>query len=295
MSLFSRFRACIAAVGLPSLMVFWPGEARGQGDWESFPGARLVESAGGDGDSFTVEFTRDEQIEQRIVRLYFVDAPESSASADADRRRVIEQMRYFGVGSAAEVLEAGRQAHEFTLELLARPFTLHTAFATAPGRSATPRIYALIETADGRDLGAELVAAGLARARGVARALADGTPGAEHAAAMADLEAGAMLARRGLWARADADRLAQLREEERAEARALREAFGGVDVDRVDRPLVDLNKATLVQLQTLPGIGPALANRIVENRPYTTVEELTEIRGISVELLERVRSLITVE
>jgi competence protein ComEA len=75
----------------------------------------------------------------------------------------------------------------------------------------------------------------------------------------------------------------------------LREAFGGVDVDRVDRPLVDLNKATLVQLQTLPGIGPALANRIVENRPYTTVEELTEIRGISVELLERVRSLITVE
>jgi competence protein ComEA len=290
-----KYDPCRGRVFAVLVVVIWvslAGWSWGQGGWESFPGARLVPSPGADGDSFVVEFVREGVPEQRVVRLYFVDAPESSASADADRRRVVEQMRYFGVGSAAEVLEAGQRAHDFAQELLAEPFTVHTAFATAPGRSATPRIYVLIETADGRDLGSELVVAGWARARGMARALADGTPGAEHAAAMSDLEAGAMLGRRGLWARADADRLAGLRAEERAEARTLREVFGGSEI--TGHP-VDLNKATAVELQTLPGIGPALAERIMESRPYTTVEELTEIRGISVELLERVRDKITVE
>jgi competence protein ComEA len=60
--------------------------------------------------------------------------------------------------------------------------------------------------------------------------------------------------------------------------------------------LVDLNRAGSAELQTLPGIGPALAERIIESRsrdgPFHTPEELTRVRGIGPATLERLRSLI---
>lgn len=48
--------------------------------------------------------------------------------------------------------------------------------------------------------------------------------------------------------------------------------------------IVQLNQATAEQLQTLPGIGPALAERIVafrkEHGPFKSLEQLTEVKGI---------------
>lgn len=74
-----------------------------------------------------------------------------------------------------------------------------------------------------------------------------------------------------------------------------------------DRPLssrtppatpVDLNHATVVDLQRLPGIGPVLAARIVGAReasgPFDSVEELRRVGGIGEAKLERVRPLVTV-
>jgi len=57
--------------------------------------------------------------------------------------------------------------------------------------------------------------------------------------------------------------------------------------------LVNLNTATLTQLGTLPGIGPVLAQRIVDGRPYTSVDQLDEISGIGPTLLERLRPLVS--
>lgn len=37
---------------------------------------------------------------------------------------------------------------------------------------------------------------------------------------------------------------------------------------------VDINSASLKELRTLPGIGQAYSKKIVENRPYQSVEEL---------------------
>lgn len=37
---------------------------------------------------------------------------------------------------------------------------------------------------------------------------------------------------------------------------------------------VDINAASLKELRTLPGIGQAYSKKIVENRPYKSVEEL---------------------
>ena len=43
---------------------------------------------------------------------------------------------------------------------------------------------------------------------------------------------------------------------------------------------VSLNDATLAELEGLPGVGPALAARIVAARPYASVAALDRVRGI---------------
>ena len=62
--------------------------------------------------------------------------------------------------------------------------------------------------------------------------------------------------------------------------------------------LVNLNTATIAQLETLPGIGPNTAKSIVEFRnhsgPFQRVEDLLAIKGISKSKLEKLRPYVTV-
>lgn len=62
---------------------------------------------------------------------------------------------------------------------------------------------------------------------------------------------------------------------------------------------LDLNTAGAAELESLPGIGPALARRIVEHRevygPFTRIEELTAVSGISWELLDALEPFITTD
>lgn len=62
--------------------------------------------------------------------------------------------------------------------------------------------------------------------------------------------------------------------------------------------LVNLNTATAAELETLPGIGPALAQRIVEERaangPYASADDLTRVRGIGPATVDKLRALVTV-
>ncbi len=57
---------------------------------------------------------------------------------------------------------------------------------------------------------------------------------------------------------------------------------------------VDLNHAPLDALVRLPGIGPALAQRIIEARPFNTPDDLVRVSGIGSVLLERLRPYLTV-
>lgn len=60
---------------------------------------------------------------------------------------------------------------------------------------------------------------------------------------------------------------------------------------------VDLNMAGSEEIALLPGIGPAIAGRIVADRaergPFASVDELRRVKGIGASTLERVRPFAT--
>jgi competence protein ComEA len=61
---------------------------------------------------------------------------------------------------------------------------------------------------------------------------------------------------------------------------------------------VDLNAATAEQLETLPGVGPVTAERILEwrnrNGPFSRVEQLREVNGIGERRFSTLRDLVSV-
>jgi competence protein ComEA len=62
---------------------------------------------------------------------------------------------------------------------------------------------------------------------------------------------------------------------------------------------VNINTADQATLESLPGIGPALAQRILEyrevNGPFGGPEEIVEVTGIGPDTLEKLRDLITTD
>jgi competence protein ComEA len=70
-------------------------------------------------------------------------------------------------------------------------------------------------------------------------------------------------------------------------------AVYAVSVDKIN-----VNSASVEQLQELPGVGPVTAERIVAYRdktPFSTPEQLMEVKGIGAKTFAKMKDFIAVE
>lgn len=61
--------------------------------------------------------------------------------------------------------------------------------------------------------------------------------------------------------------------------------------------LININTADQAQLDLLPGIGPALASRIITDRdehgPFDSIDDLKRVSGIGPKTVEKLRALVS--
>ena len=79
------------------------------------------------------------------------------------------------------------------------------------------------------------------------------------------------------------------------EGQACTSAEGGVaGSDAEGQGLVNINTANATQLTQLPGVGPAIAQKIIDyrtaNGPFTSVDDLTKVPGIGAAKLAQIKS-----
>jgi DNA uptake protein ComE-like DNA-binding protein len=58
---------------------------------------------------------------------------------------------------------------------------------------------------------------------------------------------------------------------------------------------INIDTATQAELETLPGVGPVIARRIVEGRPYRSVDDFGRVKGLGKKRMEEIRLLVTAE
>lgn len=63
------------------------------------------------------------------------------------------------------------------------------------------------------------------------------------------------------------------------------------DLDR----LVNINTASMTKLETLPGVGPSTAEKIIASRPYSKISDITNVSGIGESSYAKISHLITVD
>ncbi|GIW62058.1 MAG: ComE operon protein 1 [Patescibacteria group bacterium] len=76
---------------------------------------------------------------------------------------------------------------------------------------------------------------------------------------------------------------------------SFKESFKGVDVDSSSyaQGFISINNATESELDKLPGIGQITAKKIIDNRPYSAIEELITKKVISEKLFEKIKNQLS--
>lgn len=67
----------------------------------------------------------------------------------------------------------------------------------------------------------------------------------------------------------------------------------GAQTPASPKPLLNVNTATQVELEALPGIGPSTAKKIIAARPFAAVADLSKA-GVPAATLKKITSLVTV-
>lgn len=73
---------------------------------------------------------------------------------------------------------------------------------------------------------------------------------------------------------------------------------GSREVDSLSPGLIDINRASATELERLPGVGPAIAQRIIQyraqNGPFRSVDDLILVKGIGPKRMADIRPYIRV-
>lgn len=277
-------RSPAAGVLISFLLALATPDSDGHGRWVTLENCTLVPNPSNDGDSFHVRIRRKEY----IFRLYFVDTPETDPTLED---RVNEQARYFGI-NPAQALQVGELARRLSAEKLSRPFTVRTCMQDALGRSRKERFYAFVRIGQ-EDLAEELVKNGLARVHGTSgQPVGLLTANAEWAR-LEQLEAGAKGEKVGGWG-ANFNRMSVRSQKEGGQPYDPFDAFfhapAAATPGSVVAAALDVNSATQQQLEDLPGIGPALAGRIMAARPFKSADDLRHVKGIGDARYQKIRA-----
>lgn len=64
-------------------------------------------------------------------------------------------------------------------------------------------------------------------------------------------------------------------------------------VDNTTSSLISINTASTTELDTLPGVGPVTAGKIIDNRPYQTLEELVTKKAVGQSVFNNIKDQIT--
>lgn len=274
--------ALCLSLALPHLVPAAPGAP----DLQSLSGSTLIQQAWADGDSFQVKLPDGKEI---TLRLYGADCMEIHMDGDdSNARRLRDQRRYFGIADIQKAKAHGERAKAFVETTLAKPFTVHTAFADGRGDGRFQRFYGFVTTADGKDLATLLVAGGLARAFGVTRATPEGISGKEYMNRLHDQELAAAKLGRGAWNDTNWQHLPEDRRQAREEEEELNTAKGRQEIIQPINP----NTAARDELMRLPNVGEKLANRIIEARaakPFTKADDLGTVSGVGPATLEKMK------
>lgn len=293
-------RRASAVFALVWLLAGATAEARTS--WVVLKDCRLLSAATRDADSFHVQAAGKEY----IFRLYFVDAPETDTEFAG---RVNEQAKYFGL-TPQQTVQLGEHARRFTKEKLSRPFTVRTAMQDAMGRSKSKRYYAFVETHEG-DLAELLVINGLARLHGsTAQPLGLSSP-ERMWDKLQRLEREAKQEKVGAWGasvgrlaarsaksqpKTGADSFEAFFHPERvavaettATAPAVPPTRAPASAASAGGAQLDINAATSSELLNIPGVGPVLAQRIIDARPFASADDLRNVKGIGDKKFTQIR------
>jgi competence ComEA-like helix-hairpin-helix protein len=56
--------------------------------------------------------------------------------------------------------------------------------------------------------------------------------------------------------------------------------------------IVNINTASAKELESLPHIGSSRAEEIIAHRPYTSVDDLLQVKGITSKVMDQLRPLV---
>lgn len=82
-------------------------------------------------------------------------------------------------------------------------------------------------------------------------------------------------------------------ETQKGEAETNQQVFQNVDSNTLDlSDKININSASMSELDALPGVGKVTAQKIIQNRPYISIEELLDKKVVNKSVFEKIKNQI---